>query len=221
VFQVAPLPVLIGPVAWPGNLQPVVASLDPLQGRQSVQNQLFMVQTDFSQGVVRPTGHSLDFALEGEGFFVVEGPQGETYYTRQGTFSLNAAGVLVTPNGLPVQGESGPLRVRSGRLEVDATGRVLVDGQVLDRLKLVNFPQPYPLEKAGETLFRATVPNPAEQDATGVVVHQGALELSNAQPMRLLADVLLTSRAYEAYQKVIQAFDATAARTVNDIANTR
>jgi len=221
VFQVAPLPVLIGPVALPGNIHPVVASLDPLQGRQSAQNQLFTVQTDFSQGIVRPTGNSLDLALEGEGFFVVAGLQGETYYTRQGTFSINAEGVLVTPNGLPVQGESGPLRVRSGRLEVDATGRVLVDGTFLDRLKLVDFAPPYPLQKAGETLFRAAVPNPAEQEVTGVVVHQGAIELSNAQPLRLLADVLQTSRAYEAYQKVIQAFDATAARTVNDIANTR
>ena len=221
VFQVSPLPVIIGPVALPGSAHSVVASLDPLQGRHSTQQQLFTVQTDFSQGSIRHTGNPLDLALEGEGFFVVEGPQGEAYYTRQGTFSLNTEGVLVTPNGRPVQGESGPLRVRGGRLEIDATGRVLVDGKFLDRLKLVDFPQPYPLEKVGESLFRTTVPDPAEQEVTGLVVHQGAIELSNAQPMRLLADVLQTSRAYEVYQKVIQAFDATASRAVNDIANTR
>lgn len=211
-FQVAPLP---------ASAHPVVASLDPLQGRHSVQPQLFTVQTDFSQGPTRQTGNPLDLALEGAGFFVVEGPQGEAYYTRQGTFSLNAEGVLVTANGLPVQGESGSLRVRGGRLEVDATGRVLVDGRLLDRLKLVDFPQPYPLAKVGEALFRAVVSDPPEQEVSGVVVQQGAIELSNVQPMRLLVEVLQTSRAYEAYQKVIQAFDATASRAVNDMANPR
>jgi flagellar basal-body rod protein FlgG len=220
VFHVSTQPMIIGPVQLPGAPAPVVTSVDPLMTRHTLQQPQSTVATEFTQGALRDTANPLDLALEGKGFFVVETPQG-TVYTRQGSFSLNAEGMLVTQNGFPVQGEQGPIRIRGSRVNVDQTGQVLVDGRVVERLKLVDLPQPSALEKMGDTLFRVVDPNAPVQEAPEAVVHQGAVELSNSQLVRLLGEVIQTSRAYEAYQRVIQAFDETASRAANDIASTR
>lgn len=211
---------MVGPVQLSDTTGPFIQPLDPLQLQYAEYHPHVTLQTDFSQGALRETGNRLDFALEGRGLFVVESPAGERY-TRQGTFSLNAEGVLVTQNGLPVQGEQGPINVSGKQFEVDATGRVLVDGRVVDRLKIVEVPPAGALEKAGDTLFRLVKPNTPMQGATGVVVRQGSVELSNSQLVRLLGAVMQTSRAYEAYQRIVQIFDQTAGRAVNDIASTR
>lgn len=216
VFQVEALPVVVGPLPTAEGSGAVVSALNRLWGRDSVQTQLQALHTDFTQGDLRDTGNPLDLALEGRGFFTVQTPAGVAY-TRQGTFTLNADGLLVTAGGLPVLGEHGPLRLRGAQIEIDPTGRVVVDGAVVDRLKLVDFPRPYALEKQGDVLLRAVVADPPTTPATAVV-RQGMVETANVQPVRLLVAVMETARAYEAYQKVIQAFNDTAGRAVNDIA---
>jgi flagellar basal-body rod protein FlgG len=197
----------------------VVASLDPLEGRHSPQQQLVVTHTDFSQGPIRETGNSLDIALEGQGFFVVQTPDGVAY-TRQGTLSINADGMLVTQAGLLVQGERGPLNVSGGPVDIDTSGEVSVDGVSQGRLRLVDFASPYALQKMGDTLFRAATPEVQELPPNGLVVRQRAVEASNSEPIQLLSATIVASRAYEAYQKVIQAFDETAGRAVNDLART-
>jgi flagellar basal-body rod protein FlgG len=216
VFQVEPLPEVVGPLADSAAAPAAMMPLNHLQGRDSAQTRLSAVHTDFTQGGLRTTGNPLDVALEGRGFFAVQTADGVAY-TRQGTFSLNAEGVVVTAQGLPVLGDNGPLRLPPGKIEIDASGQVRVGSTVVDRLKVVDFPQPYALEKQGDALFRTAVPNPPATTANAVV-RQGALETANVEPVRLLVSVMETSRAYEAYQKVIQAFNDTAGRAVNDIA---
>jgi flagellar basal-body rod protein FlgF len=220
VFHGVLQPLVIGPVQLSDTVGTVVSSLDPLRLQHAEYQPQLMTRTDFSQGSLRQTGNPLDLALEGQGLFVVESPGGELY-TRQGSFSLNVDGMLVTGNGLLVQGEHGPINVRGGRFEVDASGRVVVDERVVDRLKIVDVPPAGTLEKAGDTLFRLVNPQTPPQAATGVVVRQGSVELSNSQLVHLLGAVIHTSRAYEAYQRTIQMFDETAGRAVNDIARTR
>ena len=219
VFQVVPPSTVVGPVAVPGMDTPVIMPVDPLAYQQPQKLPEVKTYTDFSQGPLRDTGNPLDLALEGKGFFVVE-QAGQTFYTRQGTFSLNTEGMLVTQSGQLVQGQQGPIQIRGARVDIDETGKVLVRGKVVDQLQLVDVP-PANLEKVGESLFRAVGQNPQVQDASGVVVRQGAIELSNSQLVRLMGSVIQTSRAYEAYQKVIQIYDETAGRAVHDIASTR
>jgi flagellar basal-body rod protein FlgF len=125
--------------------------------------------------------------------------------------------VVVTGNGLPLLGDKGPLKLPPGKIEIAATGQMRVGGTVVDRLKVVDFPQPYALEKQGDTLFRPVGSTPPETTPKAVV-RQGTLETANVEPVRLLVSVMETSRAYEAYQKVIQAFNDIAGRAVNDIA---
>jgi flagellar basal-body rod protein FlgF len=220
VFHARLTQAVVAEVQLPDSPQPVVTSVDPLMNLHTPQHPQVTAHTDFSQGAIRETGNPLDMALEGNGFFTVEGPEAQMAYTRQGTFSINADGLLVTQNGLLVQGEGGPLRVADGRVEIDPTGRVLVNGTFIDRLKLVDFPSPDQLEKIGDALFRATDPDLPAETATDLVVHHRAIEQSNSPLLHLLGAVIQTSRAYEAYQRMIQIYDDTAGRAVNDIART-
>jgi flagellar basal-body rod protein FlgG len=213
-------PMVVGPVQTSDPAPAAVTAVDPLRLQHAEHRPQMSTYTDFSQGTLRETGNPFDLALEGKGLFVVDSPDGERY-TRQGTFSLNAAGLLVTQNGLPVQGQQGPINLHGQRFAVDAAGRVMVAGRVVDRLKIVDVPPAGALEKAGDTLFRLTNPDTPLPEATQVVVRQGAVEQSNSQLVRLMGSVIQTARAYEAYQRVIQIFDETAGRAVNDIAATR
>jgi flagellar basal-body rod protein FlgF len=216
VFQVEPPPNVVGPLVISETSPAVMTPLNRFQEHDSAQTRLSAMHTNFTQGDLRTTGNPLDVALEGRGFFAVQTADGVAY-TRQGTFSLNPEGVVVTAQGFPVLGDKGPLRLPQGKVEIDATGQVRAGGTVVDRLRVVDLPQPYALEKRGDSLFRPVGPQPSETTASAVV-RQGAIETANVEPVRLLVSVIETSRAYEAYQKVIQAFNDTAGRAVNDIA---
>ncbi len=220
VFHVSPLPEVVGPTGVPGGPGPVVTLLNRLRGYDSPHSDLAFVHTDFSQGVLRDTGNALDLALEGRGFFVAQSANGESVYTRQGTFTLNAEGLVVTSSGLPVQGQQGNIQVPKGStIRIDASGEVQIDGTVVDRLNIVDFADPRVLEKTGDTAFRVA-PGVRAQEASDVQVRQGSIELSNADPLRVMVGILETSRAYEAYQRVMQAFDDVTGRAINDIART-
>ncbi len=211
---------VVGKVQVSERTPPVMTAIDPLKNRHIPYHPQITTYTDFSQGDIRETGNPLDIALEGSGFFVVEGANEETFYTRQGTFAINSEGLLVTQNGLLVQGESGPIKVQGSQVRIDKTGGVSIEGTVVDRLKLVDFSQPYPLAKMGDALFHTVGPDPQTEEPSNLAVHQGAVELSNSSLIQLLGKVIQTSRAYEAYQRMIRTFDDTAERAVNDIART-
>src|SRR6185369_563069 len=85
------------------------------------------VYIDYEAGTVAQTGNPLDLAIEGDGFFVVNTPEGPAY-TRQGNFRVAADGTLVTVDGFPVMGQGGAIRVQGSKVEVDPKGVVTVDG---------------------------------------------------------------------------------------------
>ena len=76
---------------------------------------------DFSQGAIQTTGNPLDVAINGDGFFSIQTPDG-VQYTRQGSFTLNTEGVLVTQDGYPVMGEGGEIALEEGTVEIDMQG---------------------------------------------------------------------------------------------------
>lgn len=179
------------------------------------------IRTDFSQGAVKQTGHPLDLALEGEGFFAVNTPEG-VKYTRQGNFYLDARGGLVNGEKFPLLGAKGPIRLPSGggKLVIDSQGKVFVGGTEVDALRIADFPKPYPLQKEGNGLFGPFDPKAAERPATGFKLHQGALELSNVSLIRGLTDLISVSRSYEAYQKAIDQLigpNGASAKAVNRV----
>ena len=82
--------------------------------------------TDFSPGSLKQTGNTLDLALEGDGFFVINTPQGKAY-TRQGNFQRDGNGKLVTIDGYEVLG-SGPITIENGKVDIDTSGNIAVNG---------------------------------------------------------------------------------------------
>lgn len=168
------------------------------------------VQFDLTQGTLKETGRALDVAIQGEEFFVVEGPEGPLY-TRNGSFRLDALGRLVTVDGLPVRGRGGPIVIPeapgSSTVTVTRDGRVVAGNDEVGQLDFARIQDPQQLQIAGASLFSA----PPEVVASGAEasVVQGVLELSNVQPVIELVNILIGSRQYEAAQRAIMMMSDT------------
>jgi len=172
--------------------------------------------TDFSAGASRHTGNALDVALEGKGFFSVQTPSG-TQYTRQGSFTFNQDGVLVTQDGHPVVGEGGEITIEGKTVVIDEEGYISVDGNEVDRLKIVLFSNQKTLAKVGNSLFTAAESGQTPQTAENVVVKQGYLENSNVNAIRMMTDMIAEMRIVEAYQKMMRTADTANTKAVNEL----
>ena len=175
--------------------------------------------SDFSQGTIQHTNEPLDVALDGPGFFVVEGPGGNNLYTRSGHFTMNEDGELVTENGYKVQGEGGAIAASGANVMIGDDGRVVVDGAERGVLQVVTFEDPRVLMRVGDTMFAApdtVFPSIAEP----VRLVSNALESSNTSIAAEMIDMLVTARNFEANQRVILAVDSTLDKTINDVGRT-
>lgn len=174
--------------------------------------------TDFSQGPHRQTGNPLDVALEGEGFFVVNTPQGRGY-TRQGSLQRGSGGQLVTANGFEVLGNGAPIAIpqNAARIDIDGRGGVYADGIQVGAIDLVDFAKPYALQKQGNGIFLPADANTAPQAAVNARVAQGYLEESNVSTISEMVQMIETNRHYEACTRVIRSFDDITGKAVNDL----
>ncbi len=156
---------------------------------------------DFSQGSPAETGRSLDFALCGKGFFVIETPQGPLY-TRNGTFRLDQNGQIVDSAGRIVAGEAGPISIPPGaglsQISVSSDGGISAAGAVVGKFRLVDFKDKEgELVAAGLSCFQA--PKSAKPETPeNLVVKQGFQESSNVQMVEELVDMIMVTRLYEA-----------------------
>jgi flagellar basal-body rod protein FlgG len=167
-------------------------------GPQSTAVEVDKVTTDFTPQPARDTGEPLDFAITGEGFFAVR-TAGGVAYTRNGQFSPDAQGRLVTAQGDPVLGRDG----RPVTVGADGT----VDPRRLDVVALRN------PRKTGDSLVSGT---PGGAGPVGQV-RSGALEGSGANATTAMVDMISSMRAYEAGQKVIQTIDETLSKATTQV----
>lgn len=167
-------------------------------------DQLLHVSTQFSQGPVKTTAHDLDIAINGEGFFELQGPDGPLY-TRNGAFRVNGDGYLVNLDGYPVMGEGGPIEVPENDMVVRSNGEVLAGNQSIDRLKVVDFENRRELTKQAGTTFLANKAEPKTTTEFSLV--QGALEMSNVNPIRIMAELIDTSRNFDTDMKAVESID--------------
>ena len=179
----------------------------------------FSAVIDFSQGAIQTTGNPLDVAINGDGFFSIQTPDG-VQYTRQGSFTLNTEGVLVTQDGYPVMGEGGEIALEEGTVEIDMQGTVYVDGDEAGRLQITDFPNGGSLKKTGNGRFVTTDPAVLGRQPEGTIVRQGHLESANVNPVLAMTEMIETSRAFEAYQKVIQSADEATAKSISEVGRT-
>src|SRR5690606_15814244 len=136
-------------------------------------------RTDFRQGALQTTGATLDVALSGPGFLVVQTPQGELY-TRNGSLQLDAQGTLRTSDGLPVLGANRQpiVLTRDGEVEISKNGRIEVGGIEVAQLLVEEPAEPRALKKVGHTLF--SLPEGIEASPAALTtVQQGSLEGAN------------------------------------------
>ena len=161
---------------------------------------------DFSQGALVQTNRTLDLALHGEGFFMLESPEGPLY-TRHGIFHTNQNGQIVDSAGRLVAGTAGPLIVPSSvgvsEVHITADGRVGSGQAAIGQIRIVDFPEAKDqLVPAGLNCFRA--PKDVEPvDAANVTIKQGYKEASNVKLVEEMVNMILVSRMYEATMKLV------------------
>lgn len=160
-------------------------------------------------GALQPTGRSLDVAARGNAWFAVQSLDGTEAYTRNGAFDVNAEGVLTLRNGLPVQGEGGPITIApNASVEIAADGTVSATvsaagarPEVVGRLKLVE--PTTPLQRGTDGLFRPAGGQelPASDAAR---VQSGVLEGSNVSPVEAMVAMIAAARQFEQQMKLMQ-----------------
>lgn len=195
-----------------GNANPPVvpqgSTADPILQKENV-------FVDYGRGPVAQTGNTFDLVIDGDGFFLVNTPDGPAY-TRQGNFRLAADGTLVTVDGFTVMGQGGAIRVQGSRVEINANGEVSVDGNPAGVISVVDFPKPYSLAKSAGALFTPANPQAAPQPAKAEI-RQGYLEGSNVETISEMVQMIETNRYFEACSKVIKGYDDIASKAVNDL----
>jgi flagellar basal-body rod protein FlgG len=179
------------------------------------------VYTDYTQGAFRRTDNTLDVAIEGNGFFVVENPEGgELQYTRNGSFSVDTEGFLISNEGLRVLGDGGPIEVGNGTVDVNESGEVLVDESVVARLQIADFSDKSAMVKVGSSGF--IVPEEVEAEpATEYSIRQGFLEQANINVVKEMVGMIIALRHFESGAKALQSQDESLSTLFNQVGRTR
>ena len=176
----------------------------------------YETRTDFSPSPLRHTNNALDLALDGEGFFCVQTPEGKCY-TRRGNFSLTQEGKLITREGFPVLGKAGEIIINGKDITVDDDGQITADGDLVDTIKVVSIGNPHMLKKASSTLFVPQDGQVDERKTESVKIKQGFLESSNVNGVRTMTEMIEVMRGYEAYQKIIKFLSDAAKKSINEV----
>lgn len=175
----------------------------------------------FVQGDLRETGLKTDLALlngpGGTAFFTVE-QNGELKYTRNGSFTLDPSGYLTVGDGSYVLSREGArIRLSSDQFTVGADGVIMENGVRAAQLGLAESDNPEGLVREGNGLFRTEDNAPLPALAGGAEIRQGFLEASNVDASRTMTDMLTAYRTFEANQKLVQAYDRSMEKAVNEI----
>lgn len=169
----------------------------------------------FTNGELTATGERLDVAVQGDGFFEIQMPDGTRAYTRDGGLKMDANGRIVTSEGLPFQSGFQPIPTGTTSIAIAPTGEVTTSGSGSSqsfRVQLVRFANPAGLEAVGRNLFRETpasgtpeLGNPGE-NGFGTLA-QGYLEMSNVKIVEEMVNMIIAQRAYETNSKAVRAAD--------------
>lgn len=190
-------------------------------GNMEMSSDVGQIFTYYNQGQLQKTGSSLDIAIQNAdtAFFTISAPDAngnmQEFYTRDGSFVINANNELVTNEGYPVMGENGPIHLNGDKFSIGADGTITENGEVVDRLRIRQFTDGSELRKYGNNLIQSTN-NAQAQPFTGTI-EQGFLEQSNVNIVKEMVDMISVMRSYEANQKVLQAQDGTLDKAVNEV----
>lgn len=200
----------------PANFKEDMKDVYPLHGNEMNYVGMAEMNRDWSQGPAKNTQNKYDVMLQGEGFLTVQTGEGERY-TRAGDLSINNDGVLTSKTGDPILGEKGLIYVRSTDFEINQSGEIFQDGQLVDKLKLVTFDNPKELEKVGNNNFFFGGDEQSIRPAGKLTVQQGFLEGSNVNAIKSMTSMIVAHRSFEAYQKAVSNYDKMMEKSSNTI----
>ena len=158
---------------------------------------------DPKNGPIKATGNALDVAINGDGYFVVETPQGNRY-TRAGNFQLDGNGVLITPAGYPVLNEGGQrieFAVEDRDIEIGEAGNIKVNGEDRGNLGVVEFENPQFMTQVSDNLLKT---DQAPLPALNSRVAHGALENSNVVGVTEVVELVKLQRSVSSTAKFIE-----------------
>ena len=177
---------------------------------------------DFKQGILKNTGKTTDFAIEGKGFFVVQ-KGNENFYTRDGSFLIDLNGGLITSTGEKVMGknlQTGAVEqiiVGNSKISTGEDNSILLDGTPKYKLQTADFQSYDKLKNVGNNLFIGNNPNLNAR----VGAKQGYLERSNVNVVKEMIDLMTTMRSFESNQKIVQTIDGTLGKAANEVGSVR
>ena len=175
--------------------------------------------TDFRAGGVEQSYRDLDFAIDGDGFFAIETPAG-TRYTRDGRFSVNAYGELVTRSGASVLDSGGsPILIdpEAGPVLATPDGELQQNATPIAALGVFRFADLRAMRKAGDNLFAAQEEGAAAESPR---VRQGFIETSNVNPVAAMTDMIEILRAYEQAAQLTETANELQRRAVETLSRT-
>ncbi len=169
--------------------------------------------TYHSQGELEETGKDTDFAIMGEGFFGIN-DNGNTVYTRNGSFAIDEEGYLTLEHVGRVQGEFGDVYIGTDKFKFAEDGSISVDDEIVDKIALYNFNDYNSLEKAGEGMFTSqTAPNVIEYPK---IVNK-TIERSNVNVTREITDIMSSQRSLQTASQAIKMYDQIQEKAVTEI----
>jgi len=195
-----------------------IATVAPSEGETGPQQVSFVkdagVSRDLSQGNIQNTGAPFDFAINGNGYFVVQTPQGMRY-SRDGHFTLDASGNIVNSDGYALQGDGGAVTITptDGDIQVGLDGTISGKNGQIGKLQVVDFANDRALVKEGANLY-STTQAPTTATAT---IGQGMLESSNVQPVLEISHMLEVMRAYQATASLSQSQEDMIRQAINQL----
>lgn len=189
-------------------------------GEMSLGSNVSQVYTDFVQGSLKQTHEPLNVGLQGKGFLKVgkmteEGTM-DIRYTRDGSLNLDQQGRMVTNDGLFVLGDQDSiLTLGNGSFRINVDGTIYQNEVLMGQIQMTDFEDPQTLRKQGSSLYTTT--EASVEKAFEGKLQQGFLESSNVSSIQEMIEMIATSRTYEANQKIIQTYDATMEKVVNNV----
>ncbi len=178
------------------------------------------IQTDFSPAGLRATSVDTDLAIDGDGFFAVQLPSGDVAYTRDGEFHRTPAGQLVSKQGFPILGDSGPIQLdpNNPELFISSTGEITQGSEAHGKVKVVKFSDPSMLTPIGAGQFTAQNPGLKSEEMGSPSLRQGYLELANTNSVAEMTQMISSMRMFEMNQRIIQSQDERMGRTITELA---
>ncbi len=165
------------------------------------------IRTDYSQGTVYETDRNLDIAIYGRGFFALESEGEDMLLTREGSFSIDEEGYLVTANGKRVLGEDGPILLQTDKFNLDSSG-VITSGSGEELAHLAVYcASDDDLQRTDNNCFIATKAEKQNLPSQETELVQGSLEESNVERLNELIKTVESSKLHAIYSKSLKMYD--------------